>query len=43
MDEPFNTSLRKASSLKEILSFLGNDVESVDDVREIPSQYKPSA
>ena len=40
--EPSNTSSRKASSFKELPSFLGNDVDSVDDVKKVPSQFKPS-
>ena len=43
MAEPSNTSSSKASSMKELPSFLGNDADSVDKVRKIPSQYKPSA
>ena len=43
MAEPFDTSSSKASSVKELPSFLGNDANSVDDVKKIPSQYKPSA
>ena len=43
MAEPSDTSSSKASSMKELPSFLGNDVESVDDVRKTPSEYKPSA
>ena len=43
MVEPSDKSSSKASSLKELPSFLGNDPNSVDDVRTIPSQYKPSA
>ena len=42
MAEPFNTSSSKISSMKELPLFLGNDVDSVDDVKKIPSQYKPS-
>ena len=37
MAEPFEKNSSKASSLKEFLSFLGNDVDNVDDVRTIPS------
>ena len=43
MAEPFNTSSSKASSMKELPSFLGNDEDSVNHVKKIPSQYKPSA
>ena len=43
MVEPSNTSSSKDSSMKELPSFLGNDADSVDDVKKIPSQYKPSA
>ena len=42
MAEPFDKSSSKASSLKELPSFLGNDVDNVDDIRKIPSQYKSS-
>ena len=38
--EPFDKSSNKASTLKKLPSFLGNDVDSVDDIRKIPSQYK---
>ena len=43
MVEPFDKSSSKASTLKELPSFLGNDADSVDDVKKITSQYKPSA
>ena len=43
MTEPSDTSSSKTSSMKELPSFLGNDANSVDKVRKIPSQYKPSA
>ena len=42
MVEPSNTSSRKASSMKELPLFLGNDVDSVDDIRKIFLQYKLS-
>ena len=37
MAEPFDMSSSKASSMKELPSFLGNDAKSVDDVRKVPS------
>ena len=37
MVEPFDKSISKVSTLKRIPSFLGNDVNSVDDIRKIPS------
>ena len=43
MAEPFDTSSSKASSMKELPSFLGNYADSVDDVKKISLQYKPSA
>ena len=43
MAEPSNTSSSKVSSMKELPSFLGNDADSVDDVKKILSQYKQSA
>ena len=43
MAEPSDTSSSKASSMKELPSFLGNDADDIDDVKKIPSQYKPSA
>ena len=43
MTKPSNTSTSKASSMKELPLFLGNDADSVNDVKKIPSQYKPSA
>ena len=43
MVEPFDTSSSKTSSMKELPSFLGNDADDIDDVKKIPSQYKPSA
>ena len=35
------TKAQANSSLKEFPSFLGNDEDNVDDIRKIPSQYKP--
>ena len=43
MVEPSDTSSSKVSSMKELPLFLGNDAGSVDDVKKISSQYKPSA
>ena len=43
MAETSNTSSSKASSMKELSSFLGNVDDSVDNVKKIPSQYNPSA
>ena len=43
MAEPSDTSSSKASSMKELPSFLGNDADDINDVKKIPSQYKPSA
>ena len=40
MAGPSNKSLSKSLTLKELPSFLGNDANSVDDFRKIPSQYK---
>ena len=37
MVEPSDKSSSKASSLKELPSFLGNVVEIIDNVRKIPS------
>ena len=42
MVESSDKSSRNTSSLKELLSFFGNDSNSVDDIRKIPSQYKLS-
>ena len=42
MVEPSNKSIIKVSMLKELPLFLGNDANSVDDVRKILPQHKPS-
>ena len=41
MVEPSNKSSSKASTLKELPSFIENDAGNVNDIRKIPSQYKP--
>ena len=43
ISEPSDTRSSKASSMKELPLFLRNNADSVDDVKKIPSQYKPSA
>ena len=38
MVEPSTKSSRKASTLKVLASFLGNEVDSVDNIRKVSSQ-----